>query len=138
MPAFGSPTRRPRVKLHSPIRCLLGTTLATLLAAGCGATEGTATSTDAQHANETLRETGGGHFGRHPHGPPDPARFVEHFDRNGNGTVELSELPPRLSARIRNADANHDGVLSTDEIRAYIAEHQPGPDAPPMPDAPED
>ena len=124
------------MKLHSPIRWLLGTTLATLLAAGCGATEGTATSTGTQHANETLRGPGAGHFGRDPHGPPDPARFVEHFD--GNGTVELSELPPRLSARISNADANHDGVLSTDEIRAHIAEHQPGPDAPSMQDTPED
>ena len=92
----------------------------------------------AAHASGTLRAPGGGHFGRRAHGPPDPARFVEHFDRNGNGTVELSELPPRLCARLCDADANHDGVLSVDEIRAHRAEHQPGPDAPPAPDSPED
>ncbi len=89
------------------------------------------------HASGALRPMGHGPHGRRPHGPPDPARFVEHFDANHNGTVELAELPPRFAQRIAEGDLNHDGALSVDEIRAHMAQHRPGPDAPPPPDGPD-
>lgn len=47
--------------------------------------------------------------------------FVQHFDRNGNGQVEVSELPPRMAERLGAADANRDGTLSQDELRAHFA-----------------
>lgn len=79
-----------------------------------------------------------GHFGGRPHGPPDPARMVERFDRNADGALEVAELPPFLAPRVGPADANHDGVLSVDELRAHMEQHRPGPDAPAPPDSPED
>ncbi len=88
------------------------------------------------HASGALRPPGHGPHGRRPHGPPDPARFIERFDANRNGAVELAELPPRFAQRIGEGDLNHDGALSIDEIRAHMAQHRPGPDAPP-PDGPE-
>lgn len=88
------------------------------------------------HASGALRPPGH-HFGRRPHGPPDPARFVERFDANHDGTLQLSELPPRFAQRIAEGDANHDGALSVDELRLHMAQHHPGPDAPPPPDGPD-
>lgn len=85
------------------------------------------------HASGALRPPGHGPHGRGPHGPPDPARFVEHFDANHNGTVELAKLPPRFAQRIGEGDLNHDGALSVDEIRAHMAQHRPGPEAPDAP-----
>ena len=62
----------------------------------------------------------GGHGGRGGHGPMDPARFTERMDRNGDGRVEASELPPRMAERLGAADANRDGVLSVTEITAHM------------------
>src|SRR5437870_4045086 len=61
----------------------------------------------------------GGHAGR-GRGPMDPARFAQFMDRNGDGRVEVSELPPRAQARMGAADVNHDGVLSVQEITAHM------------------
>ena len=52
--------------------------------------------------------------------PMDPARFTQFMDRNGDGRVEVSELPPRAQERMGAADTNHDGVLSVPEITAHI------------------
>lgn len=46
--------------------------------------------------------------------------FLQHFDRNGNGTVEVSELPPRLAERLGPADTNRDGALSQPELTAHM------------------
>jgi Ca2+-binding EF-hand superfamily protein len=40
------------------------------------------------------------------------------FDKNGNGKLEIDELPERLKARFDSFDANKDGVLSSDEMKA--------------------
>jgi Ca2+-binding EF-hand superfamily protein len=48
----------------------------------------------------------------------DPAKFVQHFDKNGDGKLELSELPERMQKFLGKADANGDGVLSMDELAA--------------------
>ena len=55
------------------------------------------------------------------HGPMDPARFVQRFDRNGNGALEVSELPDGMQQRFGAADTNHDGVLAADEMTAFHA-----------------
>ena len=68
---------------------------------------------------------GGGFHGGFRHGPPDPARFVSRFDQNGNGQLEVSELPAPMQARLgATADANHDGVISTDELTAAMQQHR--------------
>lgn len=47
------------------------------------------------------------------------ARLVARYDKNGDGLLQLSELPPRLGRTLRTADTNHDGVLSQDELQAF-------------------
>ncbi len=51
----------------------------------------------------------------------DPARFLQHFDKNGDGKVEVAELPERMQDRLGKADANKDGVISADELSAHFA-----------------
>jgi len=49
----------------------------------------------------------------------DPARFVQRFDKNGNGTVELSELPERMQKWLAKADTNTDGTITVEELKAH-------------------
>jgi hypothetical protein len=46
------------------------------------------------------------------------AKFVERFDADGDGLVEIAELPDGLKTRFETADENGDGTLSDDELRA--------------------
>jgi Ca2+-binding EF-hand superfamily protein len=57
-------------------------------------------------------------------GPPDPAAMTQRFDRNGDGRVEVTELPPRMQERAGMIDANHDGVIATDEFTTFIAQRR--------------
>lgn len=50
---------------------------------------------------------------------PDPAKFIERFDANKDGVLELSELPPRMQRWLAKADSNQDGKLGADELRAH-------------------
>jgi Ca2+-binding EF-hand superfamily protein len=58
------------------------------------------------------------HGGFGGHGPMNPADVVQRFDRDGNGTLEVSELPPMMRAHFADADADHDGIVSVDELAA--------------------
>ncbi len=49
------------------------------------------------------------------------ARFLQRFDKNGDGKVELSELTPKMQQRLASADTNKDGVISDSELDAYRA-----------------
>jgi Ca2+-binding EF-hand superfamily protein len=60
-----------------------------------------------------LAQEGEGRRGHH-----DPAAFVKHFDQNGDGRLQLSELPGRMQARLAPGDGNRDGVLGVDELTA--------------------
>jgi hypothetical protein len=51
-------------------------------------------------------------------GPPDPAAIVKRFDKNGDGVLQVSELPERMQKFMAKADTNGDGVLSVDELKA--------------------
>ena len=57
-------------------------------------------------------------------GPPDPAAMTQRFDRNGDGRVEVTELPPRMQERAAMIDTNHDGVIATDEFTTFIAQRR--------------
>lgn len=67
-------------------------------------------------------------FGRRGFGPgghaPDPARMIQRFDANGDGALQVSELPAPMQARMASADANHDGVVAESELAAAIAAHR--------------
>jgi hypothetical protein len=52
------------------------------------------------------------------HGAPDPAMIVKRFDKNGDGALQVSELPEHMQKFMAKADTNNDGVLSVDELKA--------------------
>jgi Ca2+-binding EF-hand superfamily protein len=51
-------------------------------------------------------------------GHHDPAKMIQHFDKNGDGKLEVSELPERMQGFLGKADTNKDGVLSVAELTA--------------------
>ncbi len=67
-------------------------------------------------------------FGRRGFGPgghaPNPARMIQRFDANGDGALQVSELPAPMQTRMAAADANHDGVVAESELAAAIAAHR--------------
>ncbi len=52
-------------------------------------------------------------------GHPRSEEFMQRFDKDGNGTVELSELPDRLRTKLADADTNGDGKLTAEELQAH-------------------
>jgi hypothetical protein len=69
---------------------------------------------EARRAERHARGGRGGHA-------PDPARMIQRFDANGDGSLQVSELPAPMQGRLTAADANHDGVLAADELTAAFA-----------------
>jgi len=51
-------------------------------------------------------------------GAPDPAMIVKRFDKNGDGKLQVSELPEHMQKFMAKADSNNDGVISIDELKA--------------------
>ena len=43
------------------------------------------------------------------------------FDKNGDGVLEASEVPARMQNLFKRGDTNHDGKLTSDEIRAMAS-----------------
>ncbi len=91
--------------------------------------------------HEGMRRGWMGHGGMgRGHHPPNPARMIQRFDANGDGALQVSELPAPMQARMSDADADHDGVITEAELTAAIerhhAEHPEGPEGPDAPDAP--
>jgi len=52
------------------------------------------------------------------HGPMDPAAIVKKFDKNGDGVLQVSELPERMQKFMGKADTNGDGIITVDELKA--------------------
>lgn len=74
-----------------------------------------------------------------PGGPLSPEATIERFDANGDGLLQMSELPERRRERLAAADTDGDDAISVDELRAHMDANRPqgGPGAPPPPpDAP--
>ena len=61
-------------------------------------------------------EQGHGKHGRR--GPPDPAELVKRFDKNGDGQLQVTELPEHMQKFMAKADTNGDGVITIDELKA--------------------
>jgi 5-hydroxyisourate hydrolase-like protein (transthyretin family) len=49
----------------------------------------------------------------------NPERFLQKFDANKDGKVQLTELPERMQKWLGKADTNADGVISPDEMKAH-------------------
>ena len=56
-------------------------------------------------------------------GHKDPAAFVARFDANGDGTLELAELPEHKREKLSSADTNKDQKLSVEELKTHFANH---------------
>ena len=85
---------------------------AIVLAAGLGCSVAAAQT---PQPNQTGATAEGAHAGH------DPARFVQRFDKNGNGMLELTELPERMQKWLGAADTNKDGSITVDELKAHAA-----------------
>lgn len=49
----------------------------------------------------------------------NPERFLQKFDANKDGKVQITELPERMQKWLGKADTNGDGVISTEEMKAH-------------------
>jgi len=66
-----------------------------------------------------------------PAAPPTPDELVATFmafDKNKDGKLTKKEVPERMQGMFARADANHDDVLTADELKA-VAAAQPQPTA---------
>ncbi len=50
-------------------------------------------------------------------------RRMQRFDANHDGVLTPNEIPPRLRTWFAEVDANHDNIVTVDEIRAYNRAH---------------
>lgn len=52
-------------------------------------------------------------------GRPSFDKLLEAFDDNEDGELTEDEVPPRVWARLKNADANDDGSVTRKEFDSY-------------------
>jgi hypothetical protein len=103
------------MKLHVPSSSVV---FAALVLAACSSSAPsengeTRQAVAADSPMASVRGPGGHH--RPPHGPPRPDMLLERLDADGNGVVEAAEIPAFLA----DADANEDGRLTLDELKAH-------------------
>jgi hypothetical protein len=89
--------------------------------AACSGTSGEPVDQSAQAETAGLASAAPGsaaveHHGQH--GPRDPAALVKRFDKNGDGVLQVAELPEHMQQFMGKADTNGDGTLSVDELKA--------------------
>ncbi|CAN5533937.1 hypothetical protein BH11MYX1_BH11MYX1_10560 [soil metagenome] len=48
-------------------------------------------------------------------------KVIRTYDRNHDGVVDPSELPPRLAAKMQTLDRNHDGWVDAADLDAPLA-----------------
>jgi collagen type III alpha len=69
-----------------------------------------------------------------PGGPggerPNPAEMFKRLDKDGDGKVSKEEAPERMKENFDKMDANKDGFLTPDELKAHRPEGPGGPGGP--------
>jgi Ca2+-binding EF-hand superfamily protein len=61
-----------------------------------------------------------------PGGRPDPAERFKQMDRDGDGKITKSEVPPQMQQHWKRMDANGDGVVDQQEQAAIIKRMRQG------------
>lgn len=70
-------------------------------------------------------------------GPPSPAAMMERMDKNKDGKLTKDEFPPPAWEHFSKADANDDGVITAEELEAFVKTQRPGRPAADEPKTPE-
>lgn len=65
-----------------------------------------------------------------PRGHLHNGSLMARLDKNKDGKIEKSELPPRLQESFAEMDKNKDGFLDEQELKAAMAAHRARPGAP--------
>lgn len=70
-----------------------------------------------------IAEKGGGRFGRGGRGPerggpdgPGGGRFLERFDRDGDGRLTVQEVPAQMRRMFEGGDQDGDGAINVEEL----------------------
>ena len=72
----------------------------------------------------------GGHGSAPTTNPDEAVKTLMQFDKNADGKLSKDEVPERMQGIFENNDADKDGLLSTDEIKAAAASSSGGAAAP--------
>ncbi|MBL4886099.1 MAG: EF-hand domain-containing protein [Planctomycetaceae bacterium] len=51
---------------------------------------------------------------------PTPEGMLKHLDKNGDGSISKAEAPERMATNFDRMDANSDGAISLDELKAMF------------------
>lgn len=73
----------------------------------------------------------GGHGPAPTTNPDEAVKTLMQFDKNADGKLSKDEVPERMQGIFENNDANKDGLLSPDEIKAATASSSGGAGAAP-------
>jgi Ca2+-binding EF-hand superfamily protein len=101
----------------STIRWTLFSSLATLALSACSGAGGDPSPADVPEGTASSPISGAPQGPDH-HARRDPAKMIEHFDANGDGKLQVAELPERMQKFLGKADADKDGVLTVAELTA--------------------
>lgn len=78
---------------------------------------------EARTQSQALQGDAGARPEHHRRDERHERRGERRLDQNGDGKIEISELPEKMRERLAGADTNKDGVLSKDELEAHRRAH---------------
>lgn len=118
---------RLRNRLHHPLAALALGVAATLAAASASAADAPPKATaKAPHASAAAEPAQSAASQPLSKGEIKAIREFHMLDFNGDGKLSRKEVAiiPRLSAAFDDADTNHDGYVTLDEVRAYTVKYR--------------
>ncbi|ABM34519.1 EF-hand domain-containing protein [Paracidovorax citrulli] len=118
---------RLRTRLHHPLAALALGVAATLAAAPSSAADAPSKATArAPHASAAAEPARPGASQPLSKGEIKAIREFHMLDFNGDGKLSRKEVAiiPRLSAAFDDADTNHDGYVTLDEVRTFAVKYR--------------